>query len=313
MSFNKDELHEFRDEAEDFLQTAEQSLLEVERGSCFKDNYLSICRSFHGLKEAAGLLDLNDLQHHMHKTVQLFEKFEESSSVAPEIVTFFLEAIDAARNLLQFKQINFFYELPRQSSGNFFPLEIAETPQNTPVELTDLIYIIDDEEDIVEILGGILAKYSLAWKGFSSPTEAMNNLINDRPIIVLSDMKMPTMSGIEVLRAVRDKSPETSVIFISGHLSKELLIEALRLGVDGVIEKPFKENPAITLIMSVLKEKKMWALLNKTIDLILFKLPELDSFLNSQGKHELASMLKADVEALLTSRRELRNSTKLPT
>lgn len=313
MDFSAEEIQEFKNEAEELLQEAEDSLLNVERGQEFKSNYNLIFRSFHSLKGAAGMLELHDLQSHMHKIENLFQGLQNCDTVPAAVVTYFLKSIDAARDLLNFKSVEFSYDLPTENDVKTEPDPLApKVAQATETKNEDVIYIIDDEEDIVEILGRIMTKYSLPWKGFSSPTMAMEEFSKDRPVMVISDMKMPGMSGIEVLKRVKEQNSDIPVIFISGHLSKELLLKALSLGVFGVVEKPFKETPVISVVTNALKEKKMWELLNKTIDMILFKVDDLEKFLKSQGRNEIASMLKDDVETLLISRRELKKSLKLP-
>jgi CheY-like chemotaxis protein len=307
MEFTQEELDEFKVESTELLSEAEKSLLIVEKGGDFKSNYDSIFRAFHTLKGAAGMLELDNLQQHMHQIEHLFQKLKDESQIDRAKITFFLEAIDAAKSLLNFEPVTFSYNLPQGDSP------APEKPKSSAPEMTSekdapLVYIIDDEEDVVEILQTYMRKYGLRWKGFTNPQQALDELEQHRPSIVLSDMKMPKLSGLDVLKAVKQYNREVPVIFISGYLNKEMLIEALAQGIDGVLEKPFREPQVIAQVTASLHKFQMWQLLNRTIDLILFQFKDVEEFLSSKGKNQIASILKNDIESLLLARRELKNS-----
>ncbi len=312
MEFTEEELEEFRTESEELLAEAERSLLKVERGEDFKSNYDSIFRAFHSLKGAAGMLELLELQDHMHKVEHLFQSYKESKQINQEVITFFLDAIDASKSLLNFKPITFSYtiagpqtkSIPETKATSKAPPVI---PSLSPEEEKPLVFIIDDEEDIVEILGGIMDKFSLPWLGFTDPSRAMEELEEKKPSIVLSDMKMPEKTGLDVLRIVKKYNKDLPVIFISAHLSKEMLLEAMSYGINGVLEKPFREPQVISQVTAALQHYQMWQLLNKSIDLILFQYQDVEAFLRKTGKEQVANLLKKEVESLLFARREIRS------
>lgn len=312
MDFTDEEIQEFKIEATDLLNEAENALLSVESGTDFKTNYDKIFRSFHSLKGAAGMLELNVLQSHMHKIENLFQQFKDKNTIEPSIITYFLRSIDAARSLLDFQTIEFNYDLPtagsepRATSPAATLVDTTPTISKTPTKPKNLIFIIDDEEDLLEVLGTLMDKYSLEWRGYTDPQKAVNELDQWEPALILTDMKMPNMTGLDVLKAVKKITPDVPVLFLSGHLNKETLIEAMTYGLNGVIEKPFKEAFIISQINMALQQYTMWLLLNKTIDMILFQFKDLDDFLNSKGKTDLAGILKSDVESLLIARRELK-------
>ena len=108
-----------------------------------------------------------------------------------------------------------------------------------------LIYIVDDEEDILDVLGMILQKAGYAYKGFLKPEEALSTLVLDKPAAILSDFRMPNMNGVELLRAVRTKDATLPFIIISAHIEKTQMIDAIDAGVNAVIEKPFRDHDVI--------------------------------------------------------------------
>lgn len=312
MNFTDEEIQEFKIEATDLLNEAENALLSVESGADFKKSYDKIFRSFHSLKGAAGMLELNVLQSHMHKIENLFQQFKEKTTIEASVITYFLRSIDAARSLLDFQTIEFNYDLPTpsqegsESQVNKAPVENTQTFSKTPPKPKNLIFIIDDEEDLVEVLGTLMDKYALEWRGYTDPELAVRELDQWEPALILTDMKMPKMTGLDVLKSVKKITPDVPVLFLSGHLDKSTLIEAMNYGLNGVIEKPFKEAFIISQINMALQQYTMWLLLNKTIDMILFQFKDLEDFLKAKGKNDLAGILKSDVESLLIARRELK-------
>jgi PAS domain S-box-containing protein len=104
------------------------------------------------------------------------------------------------------------------------------------------IMVIDDEESI-----RFLLKVSLSHKGYDvvlaeDGEKGIKVFEEERPPIVLVDVKMPGMDGIEVLKRIRGIDPDTRVIVITGHGEMELAIEALQLEASDFINKPITDE-----------------------------------------------------------------------
>ena len=112
------------------------------------------------------------------------------------------------------------------------------------------VFVVDDEEEIVSILTEILNSDGFEAKGFTNPRTALETLESESPELLLFDYKMPIVDGVEALRIVRTKLPNIPVIFISGYLNKEALLEAIKYGIFGVIEKPFKDEDVVDICKS---------------------------------------------------------------
>ena len=97
--------------------------------------------------------------------------------------------------------------------------------------------VVDDEPDIVTIAQGLLKDLGLnvitALNG-ALALEKLKTLVNP-PLLIISDLKMPKMNGLALLERSNEIFPEIPFIFVTGHLEKDVAIEALRLG-DGVVE-----------------------------------------------------------------------------
>ena len=104
------------------------------------------------------------------------------------------------------------------------------------------ILLIDDEESI-----RVLLKLSLTHKGYEVITaedgeKGIEAFERERPAIVLTDIKMPGMDGIEVLRRIKKIDPVTEVIVITGHGDMDLAIQSLQLHASDFIVKPVKDE-----------------------------------------------------------------------
>lgn len=122
--------------------------------------------------------------------------------------------------------------------------------------MTDLIkkiLICDDEEGIRESLKLILGNhYDLVLT--DSGEQCLECLDNDKTIeLVLLDIKMPRINGLEILKAVKEKHPEVKVIIVTGYKSFETAAEASSLGSSGYIVKPFKSDEILKTVEKHIK------------------------------------------------------------
>lgn len=100
------------------------------------------------------------------------------------------------------------------------------------------VLIVDDEEDFVETIVKRLRDRGLTVDGVNSGTEALSLLDNKDFDVVILDVKMPGMDGIETLREMKKKKPLTEVIMLTGHGSVESGIQGLQLGAYNYVMKP---------------------------------------------------------------------------
>lgn len=111
MSFNEQEIEEFKVEALELLEVAEKSLLSLNQGGGFQDAFDATFRSFHNLKGGAGMMDLARLQAHMHELETILMRFKGESQMPEQFVSFFLRGIDASRTIIEGKEISFEYKV----------------------------------------------------------------------------------------------------------------------------------------------------------------------------------------------------------
>jgi signal transduction histidine kinase len=124
------------------------------------------------------------------------------------------------------------------------------------------LLLIDDEEGIRKVLGISLedAGYDVITAGDGE--EGMQLFQQENPPIVLTDIKMPGLDGMEVLRRIKSVSPETEVIMITGHGEMELAIQSLQLDASDFITKPIHDE-ALFISLKRAEEKLAWRHLAK--------------------------------------------------
>ncbi len=108
--------------------------------------------------------------------------------------------------------------------------------------MVEKILLVDDEEGIRKVLGISLKDSGYEVLTAESGAEALRIFSKERPPIVLTDIKMPGMDGIELLQRIKEERPETEVIMITGHGDMELAIESLKFDATDFVTKPINDD-----------------------------------------------------------------------
>ena len=101
------------------------------------------------------------------------------------------------------------------------------------------ILVIDDNRDVVDILVTCLRGEGYGMLGARTSDEGLKLVTVSRPDLVLLDILMPGLNGIEVLKRIRSINPTTKVIMVTGNADLLLAREALELGAVAYVDKPF--------------------------------------------------------------------------
>jgi DNA-binding response OmpR family regulator len=100
------------------------------------------------------------------------------------------------------------------------------------------VMIVDDELDFLETIVKRLKARNIDVNGVESGYQALEALDSRNPDVIILDVKMPGMDGIETLREIKKKSPLTEVIMLTGHASVESGIQGMQLGAFDYVMKP---------------------------------------------------------------------------
>jgi anti-anti-sigma factor len=104
------------------------------------------------------------------------------------------------------------------------------------------ILVIDDEQPTLNMFQLLLATYGYEILTASNGSEGLEIFKRERPDMVLTDIKMPVMNGIEVLKRIKEIAPHTEVIVITGHGDMDQAILALNLDATDFINKPLQRS-----------------------------------------------------------------------
>ena len=100
------------------------------------------------------------------------------------------------------------------------------------------LLVVDDENEICEFLKSFFQERSYDVLVANSGEQALGVVKNEKPQVVLLDIKMPGMDGIQALREIKAKFPRTKVIMVTAIETRDKIEECLRLGADNYITKP---------------------------------------------------------------------------
>lgn len=110
------------------------------------------------------------------------------------------------------------------------------------------VLILDDEERITSELSEYLLRKGFQVKSASRPSEAFRILEKNSFDILILDIRLPEMDGLQVLKQVKVAYPEMEVLLISGHGDMDTVIEALRSGASDYLKKPFRQTEIMIAI-----------------------------------------------------------------
>lgn len=116
------------------------------------------------------------------------------------------------------------------------------------------IWIVDDDESIRWVLEKALARENLATKSFSNARDAMEALKTSTPQVLVSDIRMPGESGLQLLQAVKAQHPGLPVIIITAFSDLDSAVAAFQGGAFEYLAKPFDVDKAVELIRRALEE-----------------------------------------------------------
>jgi DNA-binding NtrC family response regulator len=119
------------------------------------------------------------------------------------------------------------------------------------------IAIVDDEQDMRQSISQWLALSGYDTETFGSAEEALGTLNADYPGIVISDIKMPGMDGIQLLKKLMGTDSALPVIMITGHGDVPIAVEAMRLGAFDFLEKPFNPDRMSELAKKATNQRRL--------------------------------------------------------
>jgi len=118
-----------------------------------------------------------------------------------------------------------------------------------------IVHVIDDDEAIRQSLAFLLQAAKLEVKTYSTALAFLDALPDAASGCVITDVRMPVMSGVDLLRRLKELKIGVPVIVITGHGDVALAVEAMKVGAVDFLEKPFDDDVLLASVQSALKRQ----------------------------------------------------------
>jgi two-component system nitrogen regulation response regulator GlnG len=118
------------------------------------------------------------------------------------------------------------------------------------------VWIVDDDRSIRWVIEKALSREGIAFNSFSSAQEALDALSGGAPEVLVSDIRMPGLSGLELLQAVKQRHPAVPVIVMTAYSDLDSAVAAFQGGAYEYLPKPFDVDQAVELIRRALDESR---------------------------------------------------------
>jgi two-component system, LuxR family, response regulator FixJ len=119
----------------------------------------------------------------------------------------------------------------------------------------NVVHVIDDDSAMRQSLEFLLRSANVKARTYESADAFLECLPNVEPGCIVTDVRMPGLSGLDLLRRLNDGGKKMPVIVITGHGDVPLAVEAMKRGAADFIEKPFDDEVLLTAIRSALRDQ----------------------------------------------------------
>ena len=130
---------------------------------------------------------------------------------------------------------------------------------NSPTKLI----LVDDDPDMLRLLKVIIDKHfqdQLQIVEFTDPVEAMAEIEKGEFDLVLTDLEMPELNGIEILSLAKHRNPTCQVLLLTGRSHHEALLEAMEKGASDYLLKPVDQESLLALLQQAHERRLRWQL-----------------------------------------------------
>jgi len=147
-----------------------------------------------------------------------------------------------------------------------------------------LIYVVDDEEDILDLVEYNLEKERFLVERFTTGEDLLNKVKDEQPDLILLDLMLPGMDGLEVCKTLKKESEYQSIpiIMLTAKGEESDIVTGLELGADDYIPKPFSPKVLIARVKAVLRRKDITREIPSDSDIV-----KIHDIIIHPGRHEI--------------------------
>ncbi len=158
------------------------------------------------------------------------------------------------------------------------------------------VWIVDDDESIRWVLGKALERENIPLRSFSNTDEVLAELDEEQPQVLVSDIRMPGISGLHLLEDVKKRFPHMPIIIMTAYSDLDSAVSAFQGGAFEYLSKPFDLAKAVDLVKRAMKESESETITDKAVDHvpeIIGQAPAMQEVFRAIGKlsHSNATVL----------------------
>lgn len=151
------------------------------------------------------------------------------------------------------------------------------------------VWLVDDDQSIRWVLERALKAANLNFKSFAEGPSLLAALNHEQPQVILSDIRMPNLNGLELLEQIKANHPNLPVIIMTAHSDLDSAVSAYQTGAFDYLPKPFDIDEAITLIQRALEHSHSQSQHKETIpaannDIIIGEAPAMQEVFRAIGR-----------------------------
>jgi two-component system response regulator FixJ len=135
---------------------------------------------------------------------------------------------------------------------------MASEPAAAQTAVRKVVHVIDDDEALRESLAFLLRTAQIEVKSYASAKAFLDALPDATLACIITDVRMPDLSGIDLLRRLKELKIGVPVIVITGHGDVALAVEAMKIGAADFLEKPFDDEHLLASVRSALQQQEGW-------------------------------------------------------
>jgi putative nucleotidyltransferase with HDIG domain len=123
-------------------------------------------------------------------------------------------------------------------------------PEATP------IVVVDDEQPVLDLLGKVLEGEGYPVAAFASAQDALSRIAEGGVSLLITDVRMPSMSGVELARRALEEDPDVAILVLTGAADAETAVESFRLGVEDYLTKPIAPDTLVEAVDRALRQRR---------------------------------------------------------
>lgn len=266
---NEEFSEDFIKDTIELLEVSETCFFKIEAGESLISHFDTIFRCLHSVKGSAGMFHFSNIAEAIHRAEQCLGEAREINKIEPEKIKNFLFMINKLKvciqnndkessieiathcenkGILALKAVEFEDEADEtETDGESYLFHMPTLKKELENCHRPIILLVDDEPGVHKLLNKMMPTAPLIINALNVK-QSKKVLSLCKPHLIITDVKMPGESGIDLLKSISEKHHDIPVIMISGNASTESTIEALNSGAIHFLEKPFTKTDLQTAI-----------------------------------------------------------------